>query len=226
MEAAIEYYYSMDPGQMAQFAAKSQQQPSLSRGAVEQLYNRYRDQHAQDILAEGVGRLCEDLQVDPGDIVMLVLSWHFRAATMCEYSRDEFVSGMLRLRCDSIPKLQQRLPELRRDLQDPQKFKDVYNYAYGFTLEKGIKCLPQEVAIEMWRLLLSAHSWPLLESWCHFLEEKHNKAISKDTWVQLLDFVRAVKPDLSNFEESGSAWPYLLDDFVDWMRDGRLMDTS
>ena len=54
---------------------------------------------------------------------MLVLSWHFRASTMCEYSRDEFVSGMLRLRCDSIPKLQQRLPELRRDLQDPQKFK-------------------------------------------------------------------------------------------------------
>ena len=66
MEAAIEYYYSMDPGQMAQFAAKSQQQPSLSRGAVEQLYNRYRDQHAQDILAEGVGRLCEDLQVMHG----------------------------------------------------------------------------------------------------------------------------------------------------------------
>ena len=42
---------------------------------------------------------------------------------------------------------------------------DVYNYAYGFTLEKGIKCLPQEVAIEMWRLLFNAHSWPLLESW-------------------------------------------------------------
>ena len=54
---------------------------------------------------------------------MLVLSWHFRASTMCEYSHDEFVNGMLRLRCDSIAKLQQRLPELRRDLQDPQKFK-------------------------------------------------------------------------------------------------------
>ena len=63
MEAAIEYYYNMDPGQIAQFTAKSQQQPSLSRDAVEQLYDRYRDQHAQEILAEGVGRLCEDLQV-------------------------------------------------------------------------------------------------------------------------------------------------------------------
>ena len=38
-------------------------------------------------------------------------------------------------------------------------------YAYGFTLEKGKKCLPQEVAIEMWRLIFSAHPWPLLESW-------------------------------------------------------------
>jgi hypothetical protein len=42
---------------------------------------------------------------------------------------------------------------------------EIYVYAYGFTLEKGIKCLPQEVAIEMWRLLFSAHPWPLLESW-------------------------------------------------------------
>ena len=55
MEAAIEYYYNMDPGQIAQFTAKSQQQHSLSRGAVE-----------QEILAEGVGRLCEDLQVRHG----------------------------------------------------------------------------------------------------------------------------------------------------------------
>ena len=54
---------------------------------------------------------------------MLVLSWRFRAVTMCEYSREEFVSGMLRLRCDSLPKLQQKLPELRRDLQDARTYK-------------------------------------------------------------------------------------------------------
>ena len=63
------------------------------------------------------------MQVDPGDIVMLVLSWHWKAGTMCEYSSEEFVNGMLRMRCDSIAKLQQKLPELRRDLQDAQKYK-------------------------------------------------------------------------------------------------------
>ena len=54
---------------------------------------------------------------------MLVLSWHFNAATMCEFSRDEFVKGMTSLRCDSIRKLQQKLPGLRAELQDDKKFK-------------------------------------------------------------------------------------------------------
>lgn len=62
MEAAIEYYYNMDPGQIALLTPK-QQQPSLSREAVEHLFNRYRDQHSDAILAEGVGRLCDDLEV-------------------------------------------------------------------------------------------------------------------------------------------------------------------
>lgn len=63
------------------------------------------------------------VQVDPEDVVMLVLSWHFNAATMCEYSQDEFVKGMTNLRCDSIQKLQQKLAQLRAELQDDRKFK-------------------------------------------------------------------------------------------------------
>ena len=63
MEAAIEYYYNMDPRQVAQLTHKQQQQPHLSRDAVEQLYDRYRDQHSGAILAEGVGRFCDDLEV-------------------------------------------------------------------------------------------------------------------------------------------------------------------
>ena len=31
--------------------------------------------------------------VEPDDIVVLVLSWHFKAAAMYEYSREEFEEG-------------------------------------------------------------------------------------------------------------------------------------
>ena len=62
MEAAIEYYYSMDPGQIAQLT-RHQPGPGQNREAVEQLFSRYRDQHSDTILAEGVGRLCDDLEV-------------------------------------------------------------------------------------------------------------------------------------------------------------------
>ena len=74
MEAAIEYYYNMDPGQIARLTPQ-QQQPSLSREAVDQLFNRYRDQHSDAILAEGVGRLCDDLEV-------MLLSHHLTMAIL------------------------------------------------------------------------------------------------------------------------------------------------
>jgi DCN1-like protein 1/2 len=43
----------------------------------------------------------------------------------------------------------------------------------------------------MWKLLLGeTRPWPLLEDWSEFLQKHHNRAISKDTWVQLYDFIQ------------------------------------
>ena len=62
---------------------------------------------------------------------MLVLSWHFKAATMCEFSKEEFVSGMQRLGCDSLERLKTKLPEMRRELRDEARFRQIYDYAYA-----------------------------------------------------------------------------------------------
>ncbi len=45
-------------------------------------------------------RFCEDLGVDPSDVVMLVISYHCSAKTMCEYSKEEFSGGMLKVWAD------------------------------------------------------------------------------------------------------------------------------
>lgn len=50
-----------------------------------------------------------------------------------------------------------------------------------------------ETAIGMWRLLFAEHSWVLLDDWCDFLLKNHKRAVSRDTWVQLLDFCK-VRP--------------------------------
>ena len=49
------------------------------------------------MLAEGVSRFCDDAQLDPTGITVLVVAWKFQAATQCEFTRSEFVQGMVRL---------------------------------------------------------------------------------------------------------------------------------
>ncbi|GER48114.1 defective in cullin neddylation protein [Striga asiatica] len=198
---------------------------------LEELYNRYKDPYADMILADGITLLCNDLQVDPQDIVMLVVSWHMKAATMCEFSKQEFIGGLQSLGIDSLEKFRERISFMRSELKDEYKFREVYNYAFGWAKEKGQKSLALDTAIGMWQLLFAEKQWPLVDHWCQFLQARHNKAISRDTWSQLLEFARTVDPALSNYDADG-AWPYLIDEFVDYltengvMQKGKLTDWS
>ena len=46
------------------------------------------------MLAEGVSRFCEDANLDPTGLPVLIMAWKFKAATQCEFTRKEFVEGM------------------------------------------------------------------------------------------------------------------------------------
>lgn len=65
----------------------------------------------------------------------LVLSYHMNAAVMCEFSKDEWTSGLVKLNVDSVDKLKRKLPEMRDSLKAEDRFRDVYNYAYLFSRE-------------------------------------------------------------------------------------------
>jgi DCN1-like protein 1/2 len=80
---------------------------------------------------------------------------------------------------------------------------------YHHPPQKNQKCLQLDVAVGMWQLLFAEdRAWQYADDWCEFLQRHHNRAISRDTWVQLFEFARTVKADFSNFDES-AAWPYL-----------------
>ncbi|KAL0817159.1 hypothetical protein Bca101_073603 [Brassica carinata] len=104
-----------------------------------------------------------------------------------------------------------------------EKFHEIYNFAFGWAKEKGQKSLALDTAIGMWQLLFAEREWPLVNHWCDFLQDHHNKAISKDTWAQLLEFARTVDPALSNYDAEG-AWPYLIDEFVEYLYDKSVVE--
>ena len=131
------------------------------------------------------------------------------------YKKEEFIQGMTTLGCDSIEKLRTKIPILRRELTDSYKFKGIYNFVYGFSRESGVRNLPLDSAVQLWRLLLSQR-FPILETWISFLENRERKYdVSKDTWEMLLDFLEIYeKEGLAGYDPSG-AWPVLIDEFVE-----------
>lgn len=54
--------------------------------------------------------------------------------------------------------------------------------------------------------------------WLQYVRKNSRSVVSKDLWLQVLDFGHQIKPDLSNYDENG-AWPVLLDDFAAHMQE-------
>lgn len=47
--------------------------------------------------ADGILRFLEDLGLSPESKLVLIIAWKFKAAAQCEFSREEFMSGMSEL---------------------------------------------------------------------------------------------------------------------------------
>ncbi|CAI5992866.1 unnamed protein product [Closterium sp. NIES-64] len=136
MELAFDLFYSSSTSGQQLRALGRSAAPKVDPRQLEHLFLRYKDPHCDLILVDGVSKLCEDLEVDPQDIVMLILSWHFKAATMCEYSKEEFMQGMQRLGVSSAGELKARLPALRSEINDDHKFREIYNFSFDWAKEK------------------------------------------------------------------------------------------
>ena len=73
---------------------------------VPQIYLLISDPQEPDKMTmDGVVRLLEDLQLDPGSKLVLLMAWKFQAAAQCEFSHDEFINGMTELGYDVLIKI-------------------------------------------------------------------------------------------------------------------------
>ncbi|CAG2064534.1 unnamed protein product [Timema podura] len=140
-------------------------------------------------------KFCEDIGVEPENVVMLVLAWKMNAHQMGFFTEQEWLKGLVDLQlvslvfgCDTICKLQMKLDYLRSLLNDHSSFKSIYRYAYDFARQdKDQRSMDIETAKAMLQLLLGKH-WPLFAQFGGFLDQSKYKVINKDQWCNILEF--------------------------------------
>jgi len=196
----------------------------FSSRRCETWFNKYADKKSNKPIVgpDGVEKLCKDLEVQPEDVVMLVMAWRLDAENMGYFKLAEWKAGMTALECDSTQKLKEKLDYLRALLRDASTFKKIYRYAFDFSRDKEQKSLEIETAKTMLQLLLG-NVWSLTYSFIQFLDQSRYKIINRDQWNSLLEFIRSFND--SNFADydDESAWPVMLDEFVEWYRENYSM---
>ncbi|KAF8890759.1 Cullin binding-domain-containing protein [Infundibulicybe gibba] len=195
------------------------------------------DSEAQEITVDGTLRLCEDLEVDPEDVVLLAVAYELKSPRVGEWGRDGWVAGWKKLGCDTIPAMRDALATLRTRLGTDTTY---------------LKILAIETAQAFWGLLLphglrggalapstapnskndsddemqglqpptagQGFQEEYVEWWFEFLRERGGKGVSKDTWLMFLDFMRSIDAGFTNYDME-AAWPSTIDDFVAWAKE-------
>lgn len=58
----------------------------------------FADPHEEDkMTVDGVMKFLEDLNLNPESRTVLIIAWRFKAATQCEFTKEEFINGMTEL---------------------------------------------------------------------------------------------------------------------------------
>ncbi|KAG6820580.1 hypothetical protein H0H93_014807 [Arthromyces matolae] len=95
IEGALDAYYN-NPNE---FAASSRQQtapatPAAPSGSkLVTLFNKYKDADGDEITVDGTLKLCEDLKVDPEDVVLLAVAFELKSPRVGQWTKQGWTDG-------------------------------------------------------------------------------------------------------------------------------------
>jgi hypothetical protein len=106
---------------------------------------------------------------------------------------------------------------------DPNTFIIYYYYTqfcFQFNRQGTHKTLDKELVVALMALVLTDRiSKDRMMAFSRFLEQHSSYSrITLDQWTSFLDFCVECE-DLSTYDEANSAWPVLIDEFVEYMED-------
>ncbi|KAJ8901075.1 hypothetical protein NDN08_004935 [Rhodosorus marinus] len=184
------------------------------------LFNKYKEEDVDKIGLDGLERLYGDLSISLDDIVTLLFAWRLNTGTLCEITKDEFLSGLRGMRVCDIRSLKSSIENLRPLIYDQKNFRDFYLWCFDYFRDSRYKTMDLETAKAVWAQLLK-EQYTHLDLWLEFIEA-NACAISRDTYSVFLNFTWSVADDFSGYDDT-AAWPVLIDEFVEYAR-GKLAE--
>mmetsp|Transcript_9610 Transcript_9610/g.23293 ORF Transcript_9610/g.23293 Transcript_9610/m.23293 type:complete len:234 (+) Transcript_9610:188-889(+) len=203
--------------------SKSYSNVYIDEAAAEALFAEFADEDDPTVIEmDGIVKLCEQLDIDPeSDVRILVLLWKLGSKEKpAQITKEEFMGGCNNLEIDTIEKLKSLLPSLDTGFLDQDEFKSFYKFCFQFNRQGTHKTLDKDMVVALWNMLLKGRiPDERLDTFCTFTEiQKSYTRITLDQWTSFLDFCHECE-DLSTYDESTSAWPVLIDDYVEYMEE-------
>ncbi|XP_050215334.1 uncharacterized protein LOC126666350 isoform X1 [Mercurialis annua] len=190
---------------------------------VESLFDKYANTSLGMIDPAGIEAFCSDMKVEYTDVRILMLAWKMKAQKQAYFSREEWQTGLKALKVNTLAQLKKALPELEKEVGMANNFEDFYSYAFRYCLtEEQQKTVDIDSICELLNLVLRSRFCSEVASLTEYLKiQSDYKVINLDQWTCFLRFFKEVSfTDLDKYDAS-DAWPLILDNFVDWMKENR-----
>lgn len=190
-------------------------------------FERYAD--GDEVTMEGLGKLADDLGIDPTtDTKLLVLCWRLGAEKPGVLSRTEWdrLSTTAEIptygsQPPTVDELKKNWGQLDPGFFDNSQFRPFFKFCFEFNREGTKKFLEKDTAIALLPLCIenrSVHTTAFVD----FLtaSKPDDFKLNKDQWCSFLDFSLAVgpAPTFQGWDADESSWPILLDEFVEYVK--------
>ena len=144
---------------------------AINESKAQALFDKYKKGGVID--EDQVFEFYKDLGIDmETDIVTFMFSYNMQVKdkqlVMGEYTKEEFIQGCKNLGVDDLAGWKSKIPNMRADLKNDNKFKDMYKFVFGFACEKGMKSVDIDTALALWPTLLG-NRCKFMTQWVNFI---------------------------------------------------------
>ena len=114
----------------------------------------------------------------------------------------------------TMEELKEKIPKDINLDEEVETKRELFKYSYECNTEYKQRRIGKEESIELMYLFFGREN-AMMNSFIEYLKKDETKAMTRDEWNNLYEFLRTIKEDYSNYDVSGeSSWPLLFDNFV------------